>query len=61
LTTPELLRRVHAETYALRQKKFFLRQSGSARPFPAWDDPLLARLQDHLDDWFEARKPATVA
>jgi hypothetical protein len=58
LTTPELLRRVHAETYALRQKKFVLRQSRSAtpRPFPAWDDPLLARLQDHLDDWFEARK-----
>ena len=58
LTTPELLRRVHAETYALRQKKFVLRQSRLAnpRPFPAWDEPLLARLQDHLDDWFEAHK-----
>ena len=32
LTTPELLRRVHAETYALRQKKFVLRQSRSAAP-----------------------------
>jgi hypothetical protein len=28
----------------------------SPRRFPAWDEPLLARLQEHLDDWFEMRK-----
>jgi hypothetical protein len=58
LTLPELLRRVHAETYALRQKKFVHWQSRlpNPQPFPACDEPLVFRLQDHLDDWFEARK-----
>lgn len=58
LAAPELLRRVHAETYALRQKKFVLRQgrSGIPRPFPGCGEPVLGRLQDHLDEWFEARK-----
>ena len=58
LTMPELVRRVHAETYALKQKKFVHWQSRlpNSRPFPACDEPLLARLQDHLDDWFETRK-----
>jgi hypothetical protein len=58
LIRPDLLRRVHAETYALKQKKFVWYQSRltGPRPFPAWGEPLLARLQDHLDDWFETRK-----
>jgi hypothetical protein len=58
LISPDLLRRVHAETYALKQKKFVWYQSRvtSLRPFPAWDEPLIARLQEHLDDWFEMRK-----
>jgi hypothetical protein len=58
LISPDLLRRVHAETYALKQKKFVWYRSRLTSPwrFPAPDEPLLARLQEHLDDWFELCK-----
>jgi hypothetical protein len=57
LSRPDLLRRVHAETYALKQKKFVWYRSRltSPRRFPASDEAVLARLQEHLDDWFEIR------
>jgi hypothetical protein len=58
LNSPDLLRRVHAETYALKQKKFVWYRSRLTSPqrFPAPDEAVLARLQEHLDDWFETRK-----
>ncbi len=58
LQDSHLLRRRHAERYALRQKKFtyYRRRGAGAAPFPTLTRMQIETLQDDLDDWLEQKK-----
>ena len=57
LQNPDILKRQHAQGYALRQKRFvyFCSQFGGG-PVPDCDPAIVQAQQQHLDDWFDRRK-----
>ncbi len=58
MRSPDLLREQHAEACAARQKSFtyFAGCHGGPRSFPHPEGPTVLRLEQDLDQWFEAHK-----